>query len=259
LDRDHQTGDGDSAVVEGNTSFEGIVVYHRKNPSAKIQLMAMHGLFRSADDLAILAKLLPDVELITVDLPGHGKAPHSSSGYTPEVLARPIRAAYLAYKDDRPFFLLGESFSGLTALLVARLEPSIRHVILIDTPMETQRMANSWSQLMSYYDRHPSSRPMIAGICRDFYRLDFQSGKAEVHNYYEYVRRCPVPVMMISGTIKSGKPPVTGAFFRATDQAEIGEVDGDFSFIEVPKAGHSVLKLQPAAVGAIIKFLISQL
>lgn len=245
--------------VEGDTSFEGIVVYRHANPSARIQLMAMHGVFRCANDLAILAELLPDVEVITVDLPGHGKAPHSDLGYTPEALARPIRAAYLAYRDDRPFFLLGESFSGLTALLVARLEQGIRRVILIDTPLETQRVANSWTQLMGYYHLHPESRPMIAGICRDFFGLDIQSGKAEVRTYYEYLRRCPVPTMMITGKIKSNKPPITGAYFQAGDQAEIGKVDGDFSFIEVPKAGHSVLKLQPKAVGAIIKFLASQL
>lgn len=119
-----------------------VAVYHRANPGAPVRVVAMHGALRSAADLAIMVTALaPHADLWLIDLPGHGNAPYvpDNGGFDPEILAHDIAAALAAAPSAAPAVILGESFSGITALRLAARLANVQHVILLDTPLDTTR------------------------------------------------------------------------------------------------------------------------
>jgi pimeloyl-ACP methyl ester carboxylesterase len=232
--------------------FGDVVLYHFANDAATVRLVALHGALRAAKDLAILADLLPEVELITIDLPGHGDAPHSSAGYSAERLADAVGRALSHFPNDRPSILLGESFSGLAALTLATHESRATHVVLIDTPLDTQRMLASQSVLLRTYQQRPDIAPMVAGISQDFFGLDVERQRVTRRTYYHYLQNCRVPITMITGALKLPSAVGAGAFFDQPDIDHLKSLPG-FTVVEVAKAGHSVLRAQPNAVAAVIR------
>lgn len=112
-----------------------IAVYRQEQQQGPVCLVAMHGALRAAADLAAIPSAMPDLDVWLVDLPGHGNAPFTpdSGGFDPERLATDVAAAVTRANANRPLILLGESFSGITALRLAGKLCNARHVILLDT------------------------------------------------------------------------------------------------------------------------------
>lgn len=237
------------------TVFSRVVAYRYANSAASMRVVAMHGALRSAEDISVLAGLLPDVELTTIDLPGHGNAPHSPLGYTAEALAQGVLEALQAQTDDRPVVVIGESFSGVAALCLARLDGGVAHVVLLDTPLDTTRMSVSRKLVVHRHQIMPVMRPMLAGLSRDYFGVDIENRSVTERTYHEYVRRCPVPVTMITGAVKVMSPAGAGAFFGDADVAQLNDVPA-FSVVELPDTGHGVLALQPQAVGDILQRIL---
>jgi len=238
--------------------FADVVAYHFANDAAAVRVVALHGALRAAKDLAILADLLPEAELITIDLPGHGDAPHSSNGYSAERLAEAVSRALSHFPSDRPSILLGESFSGLAALILAQHEARAAHVVLIDTPLDTQRMLASQSVLLRTYQQRPDIAPMVAGISQDFFGLDVERQRVTCRTYYHYLHNCQVPITMITGALKVPSAAGAGAFFDQPDIEHLKSLS-TLTVVEVARAGHSVLRAQPNAVAAVIRQIASTL
>lgn len=223
---------------------------------ATVRLVALHGALRAAKDLLILGELVTDADFLAIDLPGHGNAPHSLLGYSAETLAAGVKEALDTHKDQLPMVIVGESFSGLAALCVASLVQDVRHVVLIDTPLDTRRMLASQQVLLQTWISRPALRPMVAGISRDFFGLDVEKRTITEHRYTGYIHSCPVPVTMITGALKVSSPIGAGAFFDEHDAAELKGQRG-FSIIEVPNAGHSVLRSKPDVVASVLSGILN--
>jgi len=235
--------------------FSRVVAYRRRSPDSSVRLCALHGALRSARDMFVLSEILPEVDFTTLDLPGHGLAPHSLTGYSPESLADAIWEVFEPDDDPRPIIFLGESFSGLTALTLATIDHRIRSVVLIDTPFETSRMVASHKVLLHTWHTQSARKDMIEGISHDFFGLNLSNRSVTQRTYWHYVTSCPVPVTLITGTLKVDSELGAGAFFCKRDvDALFGTLR--LKVIEIEGAGHSVLRVKPLSVSEVLRELL---
>lgn len=96
---------------------------YRANPG-KPRVLALHGWLDNAASFIPLAQYLPDVELLALDLPGHGHSVHLPAGipYTFELAVHHVLdvADALGWREFR---LLGHSMGAAIASLVAAAAP----------------------------------------------------------------------------------------------------------------------------------------
>lgn len=103
-------------------------------PSAAPPVLALHGWLDNVATFDLLAPRLPAVQLVAIDLPGHGRSQHRPAGcayhlvdYVADVMAA---VDALGWED---FALLGHSLGGAVATLVAGTFPDrVRHLALIE-------------------------------------------------------------------------------------------------------------------------------
>lgn len=227
------------------------MAYQRPQPSSAIQLVALHGALGSAENLASLLDKMPEQDLLLLDLPGHGQAPHSPGGYTAEALAEAIEAAVAQCCDARPIVILAVSFSGLAALHLAGRRSGISDVILIDTPLDTARMASSQKLVGMKWMNHPENREMLADLGRDFFGVDFERKVITRRTYYHYFFQCPANITMITGTVKTDTNSGAGAFYSQQDM-EVLRTHRRFALTQVRGAGHAVFRMSPDLVVQIV-------
>jgi pimeloyl-ACP methyl ester carboxylesterase len=97
-------------------------------------VLALHGWLDNAASFDTLAPLLPDLHLVAIDLPGHGRSQHRPPGvvhhfvdWVPEVAAT---AEVLGWDA---FSLLGHSMgAGISSLVPAVYSDRVRRVILLE-------------------------------------------------------------------------------------------------------------------------------
>jgi pimeloyl-ACP methyl ester carboxylesterase len=97
-------------------------------------VLALHGWLDNAASFAPIAPHLPGLDLVALDLPGHGASAHlpPSADYTLITAARAALAAADALGWSR-FSLLGHSMGGATATLIAAAVPErIERLALIE-------------------------------------------------------------------------------------------------------------------------------
>jgi esterase len=101
-------------------------------------VVLLHGFLGSGRNLRTLAQrlgeLAPHLQILVLDLPGHGQSPPLPAGpITLEALARDVLATARAESLPSPFALVGHSLGGRVALAAARLAPDLlRGVTLLD-------------------------------------------------------------------------------------------------------------------------------
>lgn len=97
-------------------------------------VLGLHGWLDNANTFDRLAPLLPQLDLVSLDLPGHGKSDHRPVG---------VRYHYTDYVDDviaaanalkwKKFTLLGHSMgAGITTFVASAFPDRITRVILIE-------------------------------------------------------------------------------------------------------------------------------
>lgn len=99
-----------------------------------LPVLALHGWLDNAASFVPLAPHLPGLDLVALDLPGHGASAHlpASADYTLVIAARAALAAADALGWPR-FALLGHSMGGATATLLAAAVPArIARLALIE-------------------------------------------------------------------------------------------------------------------------------
>jgi pimeloyl-ACP methyl ester carboxylesterase len=97
-------------------------------------VLALHGWLDNAASFDTLAPLLPDLHLVAIDLPGHGRSQHRPPGvvhhfvdWVPEVAAT---AEVLGWDA---FSLLGHSMgAGISSLVPAVYSDRVRRVVLLE-------------------------------------------------------------------------------------------------------------------------------
>lgn len=97
-------------------------------------VLALHGWLDNAASFMPIAPHLPGIDLVALDLPGHGASAHlpPSADYTLVLAARAVLAAADALGWST-FSLLGHSMGGATATLVAAAAPRrIERLALIE-------------------------------------------------------------------------------------------------------------------------------
>ena len=97
-------------------------------------VLALHGWLDNAASFAPIAPHLPGIDLVALDLPGHGASAHlpPAADYTQVLAARAVLAAADALGWTR-FSLLGHSMGGAVATFVAAAAPErIERLALIE-------------------------------------------------------------------------------------------------------------------------------
>jgi len=99
---------------------------------AKPVVVMIHGLFGSADNLGMVTRGLTDaVQVLSVDLRGHGRSPHAQPLSYPH-MAADVRAV-LAEEDVSNPIIFGHSMGGKTAMQIALDMPDdVRGIIVGD-------------------------------------------------------------------------------------------------------------------------------
>lgn len=104
-------------------------------PADAPRVLALHGWLDNAASFVPLAPLLGHVDLVALDLPGHGLSSHlpASADYTLTISARAAFAFANALGWER-FTLLGHSLGGATATVMAAAQPQrIERLALIES------------------------------------------------------------------------------------------------------------------------------
>ena len=106
----------------------------RWGPTEGLPVLALHGWLDNANSFDRLAPLLPDLQLVCLDLPGHGMSDHRPAG---------MRYHYTDYVDDvmsaadslawKQFVLLGHSMgAGIGCFAASAFPDRIARLILIE-------------------------------------------------------------------------------------------------------------------------------
>lgn len=107
-----------------------------REPGGAPELVFLHGVGLNAhgwDPLAIALAHEPGVRSLAVDLPGHGHSDwRGDANYRPDMLAADVGVA-LDQLAPAPVTLVGHSLGGLTAIVVAAMQPHrVRGLVIVD-------------------------------------------------------------------------------------------------------------------------------
>jgi len=144
-----------SLSVNGKT-IAGI--RHRvEGEDAPTKLLCLHGWLDNANSFLPVMSLLPEIDLVAIDMPGHGFSDHLDSIYTVPDSAFWVAAVIKALEWDR-CHIAGHSLGGIIAPLVAvGIPDTIESLVLIESsgaltsePDEfVERLQNAMSDRLS--------------------------------------------------------------------------------------------------------------
>ncbi len=95
----------------------------RNNPAGSVRVLALHGWLDNADSFLPLTPMLPNLDLVAIDFPGHGNSAHRSkdASYMFADWVREVFAAADALEWDT-FHLLGHSMGAAVSTLAAAID-----------------------------------------------------------------------------------------------------------------------------------------
>jgi pimeloyl-ACP methyl ester carboxylesterase len=230
--------------IEGNK--RGYIAYYlNSHVKGQKNLLILHGALGASDRLMYLAGGLSSYNLLWCDIKGHGLSTHVDNGYDPTSLAYDLLEVIALIFAQEPFSILGESFSGIVGLELAKLLLQVQCVIMADTPLDNGRIPSTLTALLNAHHRQVKKRPAIASFSRDFFGFDVLSGKAKPREFFIRFANVQVPILMITGSRKAWDQPSledAGAYFIPADSKKIQKYTQRFSWVEIKDAGHLLLK-----------------
>ncbi|WP_040789100.1 alpha/beta fold hydrolase [Nocardia paucivorans] len=145
----------------------GITLHGKRSAGGRgLPVLCLHGILDNCASFDALARCLPEVDVIAVDLPGHGRSdpiPSATCHYL-DYAACVLELAHTQGWDR--FRLIGHSLGGAVSSLVAGIHPDkIDRLVLIDAigPLsaEPDRAVAGLARYLDTYlrgDRHPVYR-----------------------------------------------------------------------------------------------------
>lgn len=199
----------------------------------------LHGLGADRRAFQRFERLLPaDWSIGSLDLLGHGSAPHPDRGYSLEA-----HASYIAeqVEADAPLFLVGHSYGAATSVTVAATRPElVRGLVLLDplvgmSPdregsrtgemIEAKRSGTLTEQVAALY---PDASPALQAWTVDTWQQMAIGVVEELDpDWMRFADQVTCPVSIIHGDLAHG-----GAGDLAADWFDEPRV------VEVPGAGH---------------------
>ena len=191
--------------LEIQTSSIRLVAKCWGNPNS-LPFLAFHGWLDNAATFDNLAPLLPELRILSLDLPGHGHSDHRPSGsayYFIDMVMDVIEAADVLGLES--FSLLGHSMgAGVATYLAGTLQEKIDYVILIEgigsivqkpekMPEDFRESAIQWmrrskKQLPIYPDIESAvkARHQVGGILKSSVRPLVERGLKPVNGGYTW-------------------------------------------------------------------------
>jgi len=173
--------------------------------------LLLHGM--TMDRTAMLplgAELLADFDILCLDLPCHGESldiPPDGDG-SPAALAELILPALAMGMPrllrDQPVLLVGHSFGGLVAAVLARHFPGVIGLVLGDTPLAMAKQRAATAILRLGLDDGEIRRH--AAITRDGFGV--VPGGNEERIYYDLPLLQPAPVLLLHAALPFGSKRV---------------------------------------------------
>ena len=125
--------------------FKNKAVYYTLEGKGR-PLVLLHGFLESSSIWTAMAKLLSkDFQILTIDLPGHGKTEVMGESHSMELMAELIHSLVCDLEIDSPY-ILGHSMGGYVALAYAEKYPAkLSHLILLNSTAQAdspERIAN---------------------------------------------------------------------------------------------------------------------
>lgn len=121
-------------AIERTIEIPGLSLAARVHgPDDGLPVLALHGWLDNAASFDRLAPLLPDLRIVALDLPGHGRSQHRPSGFYTFI----DYVADVAHVADalgwQKFALLGHSLgAGVGALLAGTWPDRVRRLVLLE-------------------------------------------------------------------------------------------------------------------------------
>ncbi|OMC10568.1 alpha/beta fold hydrolase [Mycobacterium sp. SP-6446] len=144
----------------------------RRRDGNGLPTLCLHGVLDNCASFDALSHYLSDLDLITIDLPGHGYSDHLSSTLCPYLDYASCVLELAHTQGWQRFQLIGHSLGGAVSSLVAGIHPDkIERLVLIDAigPLSaepTQAVSAIARHLNMYLqgDRHPVYRNRMQAI-----------------------------------------------------------------------------------------------
>lgn len=144
----------------------------RSGPADAPLCLCLHGWQDNANSFAALAPYLTDVQLLAIDLPGHGQSGHRSAGahyhfadWLDELceLLQLLQQPSAPVHTKLPIHLIGHSMGGMIGTMLAATFPEyIRSLILLDSfglvTAEEQNTTNQLRQALLSRQKLPPNR-----------------------------------------------------------------------------------------------------
>lgn len=252
--------------------------------SGQVPVLALHGWLDNAASFVPLAAHLPGIELVAIDLPGHGRSAHLPTGvhYTYETAVHHVLDAADTLGWDE-FSLLGHSMgAGIASLVAASCPERIRRLVCIEAlggladeeANTATRMRESVSASRSlrnkplrvFPDPQPAIRARMAANDLDEHsaRLLVERGIRRVPGGWEWSsdQRLTVPTFLrqtqaqIEATIAGIRCPTAVVFAEPAQPYLPDDVRRRFvdclpdGRLHVLEGGHHLHMQQPQAVAA---------
>lgn len=204
------------------------------------------GFGRHAGVLRRFAQTLADAgcDVVIKNLPGHATFEPLLLDLTVESLGRDLGAWIAGLEPSRQKILVGESLSGLAALLVAQAPPpDLAAVFVVDPPLTMLKQA----AIRFAFQDLPDPDGLWAAYAEPAFGLRRESGRvvAEERDYRSYLAHSPaIPVHVLAGGrlgAVEGLDPAPPSVLDADDRALVRSAAG-FRLHELgPDVGHLIL------------------
>ncbi|MBX2837103.1 MAG: alpha/beta hydrolase [Gammaproteobacteria bacterium] len=132
----------------------------RQDVTPDTKLLCLHGWLDNANSFLPMMPYLPNVDMVAIDLPGHGYSDHLNTSYSIPEVAMIVTETAAALNWDI-YNLLGHSLGGCIAPVVAAASPeSINQLMLIEASGAMTASAEEFPERLqrAAADRHNRSK-----------------------------------------------------------------------------------------------------
>ncbi len=241
------------------------VVRYGTPDSGRPWALLLHGITTDRSGmLALAAALAADFDVLCIDMPCHGESldiPPDNPG-DPVAVAQPILAAITAHKprllQDQPVLLVGHSFGGLVAAVLARHCAGAIGLVLGDTPLTMAKQRYAAAMLRLGFDDGPVRRH--APVVRDGFGVTAHGIAEKI--YYDLPLLQPAPVLVLRAALPFGSKMTDARLPSCLDDIDQAALEkfgaGKVQCRILDGTSHTLFNEAPEAAAAAIREWLAQ-